>query len=209
MPAFAAWAAKTGRDSSEETARLPKWRSATSFATDETRIEHGRVHRGTAEVPDRVSMPTPNFHFAGKEDFRNRARVQRKKTERNMVERKMKCKERNCGRTVSIAYFFFSLGAFAAWRDYALTRYEFEGSLIGLLVQGTCTVPVVQNENEARTIVPRLISDAGCNSAILKVYRMDDPDWSRFTSSATITATYCVYNADNPLWWLLSIADFY
>jgi len=80
-------------------------------------------------------------------------------------------------------------------RKYSvLNRLEFEGSLIHLLLQGTCTERVVASESEARETVLALLAETILRSDdSLCAFRMDDKNWSELTRGATISGTYFVY----------------
>jgi len=98
----------------------------------------------------------------------------------------------------------------AAMKFAVLNRYEFEGSLIGALLQGTCTASVVDDERDAREKV-RIILDGALlkPDGALFAFRMDDPSWSALTSGATFSWAYFVYEASQKLWWFVCFADYY
>lgn len=96
-------------------------------------------------------------------------------------------------------------------RKYSLlNRFEFEGSLIHLLLQGTCTEKVVASESEARETVPALLAETILRSDdSLCAFRMDDWNWSELTRSATSAGTYFVYAPYHKTWWFIGFADYY
>jgi hypothetical protein len=96
-------------------------------------------------------------------------------------------------------------------RKYSLlNRFEFEGSLIHLLLQGTCTERVVASESEARETVPALLAETILRSdGSLCAFRMDGKKWSELTRGATISGTYFVYAPSHKTWWFIGFADHY
>ena len=96
-------------------------------------------------------------------------------------------------------------------RNFALLeRFEFEGSLIHLLLQGTCTEKIVSNETEARATAQDVLretmprSDGG-----LWAFRMNDQKWSAATRDATLWAACFVYAPHDKTWWFMGFADNY
>jgi hypothetical protein len=91
-----------------------------------------------------------------------------------------------------------------------LDRFEFEGSLISLLLQGTCTEKIVATESESREMVRALLAETILRpDGIIMAYRMDEEDWSERTRRATISATYFVYAPHDKTWWFMGFADDY
>lgn len=88
-----------------------------------------------------------------------------------------------------------------------LNRWEFEGSLVGVRLQGGCFRNST-SEDEARkltgdalsAIFPKPFDD-------LLVFRLDDPSWSEFTDAATVSHSYFAWQGARGLWWVLSVAD--
>lgn len=95
----------------------------------------------------------------------------------------------------------------------ALDRYEFEGSLISMLLHGTCTEAVVVDAAEARLQVAQAISHLcktlNCGKEDLCAFRLGNPEWSKLISSATLWASYFVFFPNTKTWWFLGFADFY
>jgi hypothetical protein len=104
----------------------------------------------------------------------------------------------------------FPLDSDSARKFSLLERFEFEGSLIRLLLRGTCTEKVVATESEARETVCALLAETILRpDGILWAFRMDDENWSGLTRSATISATYFVYAPFDKTWWFMGFADDY
>jgi hypothetical protein len=97
----------------------------------------------------------------------------------------------------------------AAMTFARLRRFEFEGSLVDVLLQGTCTEGVVGSEQEARESVRTILGRVLCPSGTVWAYRLDDPSWSALTDGATLAWSYFAYECSRKLWWFLSFADFY
>jgi hypothetical protein len=95
--------------------------------------------------------------------------------------------------------------------DWAeLNRHEFEGSLVGALLQGTCTDRVVSDEREACESARAIIREAVLRpNGHIQAFRMDDPTWSALTNQATLWWTYFVFESSQPVWWFLCFADPY
>ena len=91
-----------------------------------------------------------------------------------------------------------------------LNRYEFEGSLVGALVQGTCTDRVVCDEREAFETARAILREAVLrpNGQIL-AFRMDDSKWSALTNQATLSWAYFVFESSRSVCWFLCFADPY
>jgi hypothetical protein len=99
----------------------------------------------------------------------------------------------------------------SAGRDCTeLNRYEFEGSLTGALVQGTCTDRVVSDEREAYEAARAIMREAVLrpNGQVL-AFRMDDPRWSALTNQATLWWAYFVFESSRRIWWFVCFADPY
>jgi hypothetical protein len=92
----------------------------------------------------------------------------------------------------------------------ALNRYEFEGSLVGALLQGTCTDQVVCDEREAFETARAILREVVLrpNGHIL-AFRMDDPKWSALTNQATLSWAYFVFESSRSMCWFLCFADPY
>jgi len=104
----------------------------------------------------------------------------------------------------------FPLDLGSARKFSLLNRFEFEGSLIHLLLQGTCTDKVVASESEARETVCALLAETilGRDNSLWAL-RMDDWNWSELTRSATLSGTYFVYAPIDKTWWFIGFADHY
>jgi hypothetical protein len=72
----------------------------------------------------------------------------------------------------------------AAMKFASLDRYEFEGSLISALLQGTCTERVVGDERAAREATQAILECMLRPDGGLWAFRMDDPAWSALTNLA-------------------------
>jgi hypothetical protein len=104
----------------------------------------------------------------------------------------------------------FPLDLDSARKFSLLRRFEFEGSLIQLLLQGTCTGKVVATEAEARETVCALLAETILRpDGLLWAFRMDDDNWSELTRRATISGTYFVYAPFDKTWWFMGFADDY
>lgn len=90
-----------------------------------------------------------------------------------------------------------------------LNRYEFEGSLIGVLLQGTCTETVVADEHAARAAARAMVQSVAGAEGALRAYRMDNPSWSALLDGATLAWSYVVYDVSQKRWWVMCFADFY
>jgi hypothetical protein len=91
-----------------------------------------------------------------------------------------------------------------------LERFEFEGSLIHMLLRGTCTEKVVGTESEAREIAGSLLSETILRpDGLLRAFRMEDVSWSEWTRKATTSSTYFVYAPFDKTWWFVGFADDY
>ena len=103
----------------------------------------------------------------------------------------------------------FPLSSDAASLFSVLNRYEFEGSLIQMLLLGTCTQSIVGSESSARSLATKLLSEAQFDSLNTTAWRMDDPAWSRLTGESTLCSAYFAYNPENLMWWFIGFTDFY
>jgi hypothetical protein len=98
----------------------------------------------------------------------------------------------------------------AATKFSVLNRYEFEGSLINVLLDGTCTEKIVVDEREAYEAARAILK-----GTVLKpngarcAFRMDDPSWSALTNGATLSWAYFAYESSQQLWWFVCFADYY
>lgn len=91
-----------------------------------------------------------------------------------------------------------------------LGRFEFEGSLIQLLMRGTATRGVVSSLTEARAIANALLCEiTGTENTSFLAYRMDKETWSELSTGNTFEASFCVYFPTLRLWWILVLADDY
>ncbi|MYN17394.1 hypothetical protein GTP81_11580 [Rugamonas sp. FT107W] len=88
-----------------------------------------------------------------------------------------------------------------------LNRWEFEGSLVGILLQGGCFRNST-SEDEARKLAGDVLSAVFPKPFDdLLVFRLDDPSWSEFTDAATVSHSYFAWQGARGLWWVLSVAD--
>lgn len=91
-----------------------------------------------------------------------------------------------------------------------LDQFEFEGSLVGMLLRGTCTEKVAVDESDARELARAiLVGTLLRKGGTLIAFRMDDPKWSAFTDHATLSSAYFIYGAQFKTWWFLGFADSY
>ncbi|CAN5455953.1 hypothetical protein BH11PLA2_BH11PLA2_32030 [soil metagenome] len=91
-----------------------------------------------------------------------------------------------------------------------LNRYEFEGSLVGALLQGTCTDRVVSDEREAYEATRAILLEALLRpNGNITAFRMDDPKWSALTNQATLWWAYFVFESSRRVWWFVCFADPY
>lgn len=92
----------------------------------------------------------------------------------------------------------------------ALNRYEFEGSLVGALLTGTCTDQVVCDEREAFEVARAIMRETVLRpNGTIQVFRMDDPAWSDLTNRATLWWSYFVFESSRRLCWFACFADPY
>ena len=102
------------------------------------------------------------------------------------------------------------LDLLAAKHRTALNQHEFEGSLIGALVQGTCTDRVVSDEREAFEVAREIMREAVLRpNGHVQAFRMDDPRWSALTNQATLWWAYFVFESSRSAWWFVCFADPY
>ena len=97
----------------------------------------------------------------------------------------------------------------AAMKFARLDRYEFEGSLVSVLLEGTCTERVVSGEGEAREVVQSIFRSAFRPDGGLWAWRLDDWSWSTLTKGATVAWAYFVYESSQRIWWFVCFADHY
>lgn len=97
----------------------------------------------------------------------------------------------------------------AAMKFASLNRYEFEGSLVAALLQGTCTERIVSGEPEAREVVRAILASFLGPGGSLRAFRMDDASWSALTDGATLDWAYFVCAWSRKLWWFVCFADYY
>ncbi|MCG7379132.1 hypothetical protein MH215_19130 [Paenibacillus sp. ACRSA] len=90
-----------------------------------------------------------------------------------------------------------------------LNRYEFEGSLIDMFLRGTCTEPVVADENEARELARALLSDLRVGLDQWVVFKLGNPGWSKASMEATLSCFYIVFYATRRCWFILRFEDVY
>jgi hypothetical protein len=91
-----------------------------------------------------------------------------------------------------------------------LNRFEFEGSLVGALVQGTCTDRVVSDEREAYEAARAIMRETVLRpNGHVQAFRMDDPRWSALTNQATLWWAYFVFESSRRVWWFVCFADPY
>jgi hypothetical protein len=91
-----------------------------------------------------------------------------------------------------------------------LNRYEFEGSLVGVLLQGTCTDQVVCDEREAFETATAIMREVVLRpNGHMVAFRMDDPKWSALTNQATLSWSYFVFESSRDMCWFLCFADSY
>jgi hypothetical protein len=92
----------------------------------------------------------------------------------------------------------------------AMNRYEFEGSLVGVLLQGTCTDRVVCDEREASEVARAMMKEAVLRpNGHIQVFRMNDPSWSALTNQATLWWAYFVFESSRHVCWFVCFADPY
>jgi hypothetical protein len=92
----------------------------------------------------------------------------------------------------------------------AMNRYEFEGSLVGALLQGTCTDRVVCDEREAFEVARAVMREAVLRpNGDIQAFRMNDPSWSALTNQATLWWAYFVFESSRRVCWFVCFADHY
>lgn len=87
-----------------------------------------------------------------------------------------------------------------------LDLYEFEGSLIGMLLRGTCMESIVADENEARSLASKLIKELRLdygNSLI--AYKLGDIS---YTDKATVSSFYVLYQSLHRYWMVIGFTDY-
>jgi hypothetical protein len=104
----------------------------------------------------------------------------------------------------------FPLDQDTAMRFSHLDRFEFEGWLMSLLVRGACAESIVCDEAEARQWVQAILQGIPHGpDRSLRVFRMDDAEWSALTRGATLCSAAFVYTPAHRIWWFIAFADFY
>ncbi|MEN5094931.1 hypothetical protein ABE458_30035 [Pseudomonas protegens] len=90
-----------------------------------------------------------------------------------------------------------------------LNRYEFEGSLLAVVLRGGCHSSTRGcSVAYAREVVFEAL-DAVFPAPFseLVVYRFDSSDWCELTRDSTISSAYVVCQGARNLWWVLCVAD--
>lgn len=90
-----------------------------------------------------------------------------------------------------------------------LNKYELEGSLIGMLANGTCMESIVSDENEARVIVSKLFKELRLDYDSLIAYRLNNTAWSPFTNGTTMSSFYVLFQSSHRYWMVIGFTDFY
>jgi hypothetical protein len=91
-----------------------------------------------------------------------------------------------------------------------LNRYELEGSLVGALLEGTCTERIVCDEREAFEVARAMMREAVLRpNGHIEAFRMDNPQWSALTNQATLDWAYFDFESSQQLCWFLCFADLY
>lgn len=91
-----------------------------------------------------------------------------------------------------------------------LNKFEFEGSLISVVLQGGChRAKSNLTEGAVRSLVGNAIASVfPAPFDGLHVFRMDDEKWCELTAGATVSSSYIAWQSARSLWWVLCVADF-
>lgn len=90
-----------------------------------------------------------------------------------------------------------------------LNRYEFEGSLINMLIQGTCTDSIVSNEDEARLLVSKLLTELRLDNTDTIAFKINYCEWTVAAKDATALCLYVVYQTLHRYWMIMGFIDYY
>ncbi|MCM3172989.1 hypothetical protein [Paenibacillus sp. MER 99-2] len=104
---------------------------------------------------------------------------------------------------------FFPINEDVLDQAMVLNRYELEGSLISMFLQGTCTEPIVTDEIEARKLSQALLSDLRVELDQWVVFKLGNPGWSKASMEATLSCFYIVFYAAHRCWFILGFEDVY
>ncbi|MQA56647.1 hypothetical protein [Pseudomonas piscis] len=91
-----------------------------------------------------------------------------------------------------------------------LNRYEFEGSLLAVVLRGGCHHSTRGlGQASARKLVGEALEAVfPAPFSELVVYRFDSLDWCELTRGSTISSAYVVCQGARNLWWVLCVSDF-
>ncbi|MGZ0703190.1 hypothetical protein [Pseudomonas piscis] len=91
-----------------------------------------------------------------------------------------------------------------------LNRYEFEGSLLAVLLRGGChhSTRGLSLANARKLVGEALEAVFPGPFSELVVYRLDSLDWCELTRGSTISSAYVVCQGARNLWWVLCVSDF-
>lgn len=91
-----------------------------------------------------------------------------------------------------------------------LNRLELEGSIASIIANGGChgSTKDIPLEKIKSSVVNGLEAAFPEPFSSVIAFRLDNQSWCSFTDSATLSASYLVYEGARGLWWLLCVADF-
>nr|BFD42743.1 hypothetical protein FFPRI1PSEUD_42420 [Pseudomonas sp. FFPRI_1] len=91
-----------------------------------------------------------------------------------------------------------------------LNRYEFEGSLLAVVLRGGChhSTRGLSLANARKLVYEALEAVFPGPFSELVVYRLDSLDWCELTRSSTLSSAYVACQGARNLWWVLCVADF-
>ncbi|POA80922.1 hypothetical protein [Pseudomonas protegens] len=111
----------------------------------------------------------------------------------------------NLARSTAIGQIESEFGPFSM-----LNRYEFEGSLLAVLLRGGChhSTRGLSLANARKLVGEALEAVFPAPFSELVVYRFDSSDWCELTRDSTISSAYVACQGARNLWWVLCVADF-
>ncbi|MEL7551380.1 hypothetical protein ACIPIX_04165 [Pseudomonas protegens] len=111
----------------------------------------------------------------------------------------------NLARSTAIGQVEREFGPFSV-----LNRYEFEGSLLAVVLRGGChhSTRGLSLANARKLVYEALEAVFPGPFSELVVYRLDSLDWCELTRSSTLSSAYVACQGARNLWWVLCVADF-
>jgi hypothetical protein len=90
-----------------------------------------------------------------------------------------------------------------------LNRFEFEGSLVSIVLDGGChrATAGLTVEDARRIVAQALDATFPAPFSDLLAYRFDSLDWCELTRTSTLSSAYVVWQSPRNLWWVLCVSD--